>query len=164
MKKDDEKRQQVNMDLNEKKIQETSTSTPTSTSITTITEQKASNSDHFINTSTLTSLTTIKIKLHNNWKRTKYSSLGAIRLFEIGTQNEVDLSTFSTQVWSGNSLLPKSSEVAHTVSSLFTKGRNRQYKDWKFTIDSGTQLILTGHITGTKYLLLLFILYYKLIM
>lgn len=96
----------------------------------------------------LAELTTIKIKLHNNWRKTKYSSLASIRLLECGSNRDIDLSNFSSQVWVGNTMLPKSSEVAHSVSLLFARSRVRQHKDWKFPIESGAQLILTGNMSG----------------
>jgi hypothetical protein len=100
-----------------------------------------------MNSSSLAALTTIKIKLHNSWKKTKYSSLACLRMLMSGANRDVDLSSFSCQVWVGNTMLPKTSDVAHSVSLLFSKSRVRQHRDWKFPIDSGTQLILTGHLT-----------------
>jgi hypothetical protein len=99
-----------------------------------------------IDSTSLASLTTIKIKLHNNWKRTKFASLASIRLLEVGENRDLDLSAFSTQVWIGNTMLPKTSDVARSASVLFSRSRVRQHKDWKFPIDSGTQLILTGQL------------------
>lgn len=98
--------------------------------------------------SSLEELTTFKIKLHNSWQKTKYSSLASIRLLKYGSNKDIDLSNFSSQVWVGSTMLPKSSEVAHSVSHLFAKSRVRQHKDWKFPIDTGAQLILTGKLNG----------------
>eukprot|EP00602_Paraphysomonas_sp_CaronLab_P009978 CAMPEP_0185037942 /NCGR_PEP_ID=MMETSP1103-20130426/32999_1 /TAXON_ID=36769 /ORGANISM="Paraphysomonas bandaiensis, Strain Caron Lab Isolate" /LENGTH=1795 /DNA_ID=CAMNT_0027576163 /DNA_START=144 /DNA_END=5534 /DNA_ORIENTATION=- len=92
---------------------------------------------------------TIKIKLHNCWKKTRHGVLSAMRLLVRQTDTEIDLSSFTVQVSSGNTVLPKSSEVVHSIPSLITHSRVVKRKDWRFPVGVGmsTQLVFTGNIS-----------------
>ena len=94
----------------------------------------------------------IRIKLHNSWKKTKFSSLSALRMLVRGSEEEVDLSQFSVQVSTGNTVLPKTSDVVRNVMNLFARSRVAERKEWRFPVGTSTQLVLTGLVRGITIL------------
>jgi hypothetical protein len=99
----------------------------------------------------------LRIKLHNSWRKTKFASLASLRLLVRGTDEEVDLSQFSVQVSTGNTFHPKTSEVVRGVSCMFVRSRVAERKEWKFPVGSSTQLVLTGFLTGVLCVVMIMI-------